>query len=600
MSAGLLALLAGLVYANSFTAPFVLDDERSVTQNAGIHRLWPPGEWVAPDAHSPLAGRPLASLTFALNHAFGGTAVASYHSVNFAIHLAAGLALWGVVRRTLARVAATPAGAEHRRDGETRASERLAWLIAALWIVHPLLTGTVTYVSQRTEALMGLCYLLTLYAFIRGVETGLRRWLAGAVAGCALGMASKEVMVTAPVLVALYDRVFVAGSWREVARRRGKFYLALASTWLLLAGLMNTGAGPRPVGFDAGVAGWDYAQTQCVAVLRYLGLTLWPQTLVFDYGPVFFTGARAVPAALGLAVLLGFGGWILGRWKRIGFLVAGFFLLLAPTSSVVPVAGQPIAENRAYLPSIALVTLLVLGVHAAVGRRAWVPLVALGLAAGALAHHRNETYRRATTLWTDTIAKWPMNPRAYNNLGKLFLESGDHARATRLFEQALQVNPGWVDALINLGAAESLRGNQEQAVALRRRAVERAPQHAPAHFELANSLYLTGRVDEAVASYEMVLRLWPDHPETLRNLGAIFSDRGRLPEGLALLERSARLRPDLAATHFVLGLTFERLGRGPEAARSYERALQLNPGLNQARENLMRLRAQLKAAATKN
>ena len=100
----------------------------------------------------------------------------------------------------------------------------------------PLQTESVTYIIQRTEALVGLFYLLTLYCVIRGATS--RRsmsWYAAAVAACLLGMATKEVMATAPVIVLLYDRTFLAGSFREAWRRRYGLYLALAATWGVVA-----------------------------------------------------------------------------------------------------------------------------------------------------------------------------------------------------------------------------------------------------------------------------------------------------------------------------------------------------------------------------
>ena len=112
---------------------------------------------------------------------------------------------------------------------------RLALAVAVLWTIHPLQTETVTYISERCESLMGLFYLLTLYCFIRGKDSeNSTGWFTLSVISCLLGMASKEVMVTAPLMVFLYDRTFISGRFREAWKRHGRFYLALAGTWLLL------------------------------------------------------------------------------------------------------------------------------------------------------------------------------------------------------------------------------------------------------------------------------------------------------------------------------------------------------------------------------
>ena len=185
---------------------------------------------------------------------------------NLAIHYLAGLALFGIVRRTLAR----------RKDP---AAALIAFSAALVWALHPLQTESVTYIIQRAESLMGLFYLVTLYCFIRGAEADGRQrpWFALCVAACLLGMATKEVMVSAPLIVLLYDRTFVAGSFREAWRRRWGLHAALAATWLPLAGLV-AGAGwdrSGTSGFNSDVTPWAYWLTQFEAVTRYLWLSVW-------------------------------------------------------------------------------------------------------------------------------------------------------------------------------------------------------------------------------------------------------------------------------------------------------------------------------------
>ncbi len=288
-------------YANTFGVPFVFDDPPSILDNPGIRHLWPIWDAFRPQAPaSTVDGRPLANFTLAVNYAISGTDVWSYHALNLLIHICAGLTLFGVVRRTLLLAwrkgqSAKGISSSQSSTGPVTAPFRplaltsyplalglgnatfLAFAIALLWTLHPLQTEAVTYVVQRVESLMGLFYLLTLYCFIRGAEgttgpqttdhetkgpkdektkgpfrTGvpwslgpLVPWSFGpqvwhflSVACCFLGMATKEVMVTAPAMVFLYDRTFLAGTFREAWRRRWKLHLALASTWLLLLALV--------------------------------------------------------------------------------------------------------------------------------------------------------------------------------------------------------------------------------------------------------------------------------------------------------------------------------------------------------------------------
>ena len=239
----------------------------------------------------------------------------------------------------------------------------LALAVATIWVVHPLLTEAVTYVVQRAESMVGLFYLLTLYCFVRGAasrSSGV--WYACSAIACLLGMATKEVMVSAPLMVLLYDRTFVAGSFREAWRQRWPVYAALASTWIVLGYIVMATASSG--GYFAEAPWQSYLVTQLHAIVRYLRLAVWPDTLVFDYGSPLVGSVREVaPDALIIVLLLAGTAVSLWRWRALGFLGAWFFAILAPTSSVIPVAGQTVAERRMYLPLAAVIAVLVIGTY---------------------------------------------------------------------------------------------------------------------------------------------------------------------------------------------------------------------------------------------
>ncbi len=346
-AAAAVLVLAGLAaYHHSFGGPFIFDDPSSIVSNPTIRSLWPPWAPLSPpNAAITVQGRPVLNFSLALNYALSGPNVWSYHALNLAIHLGAGLALFGIVRRTLARTRFAPDALP------------LALAIAGLWTVHPLQTEAVTYTIQRAESLMGFFYLLTLYAFTRGIDCHLlddkgpgrggAGWFVLSVVACALGMATKEVMVSAPVVVLLYDRAFIAGTFRAAWQRRKNFYVALAATWLLLAWLVVGTGGDRggSAGFGVGVAWWDYELTQFRAIVHYLRLALWPSPLVFEYGTFWIDHAAEV--LLEMVLVLGLAGaTLLALWKKppCGFLGCWFFASLAVTSLVPGTTQTPQVE----------------------------------------------------------------------------------------------------------------------------------------------------------------------------------------------------------------------------------------------------------------
>lgn len=590
-------LLAGavlLAYANSFHGPFVFDDVPAIVENPTLRHPSDLGGLLAPpgDEAGTVGGRPLVNASLAFNYALGKLDPWGYHAFNFAVHAAASLLLFGLVRRVAFRVAGA------RGESHTTA---LAFFTALLWAVHPLQTEAVTYVVQRAESLMALFYLLTLYCFVRSAGNLLpastqRRWETLAVTACLAGMATKEVMVTAPLLVLLLDRAFFQPSIRSAVARRPWFYGALASTWILLAilvaGTHGRGGTVGP-GSTAGV--WPYFLTQCGAIIHYVRLAFWPTPLVFDYGTRLVE--RWTDAALpGGLLLLGAAGALLSwrRWPAVGFSLTAFLVILAPSSSFVPVATEPMAEHRVYLPLAALIFVVVAGLFRVCGglRRGGAvagticALIGAGLAGVTAA--RNHDYRSEVALWSDTVSKVPGNPRAHNNLAEAWQAAGDPARAAAEFAAAVAVDPDYLPARYNLGVTQLDQGKAVEAIPNLRRALA-APRHrAETNLFLAEALEKTGQTGEAVASYREAVRLDPTNPEAAFGLGNTLAAQGELAAAVDAFRRAAALAPDRARIRNNLANALLFTGRIDEAIEEYRAALKLDPANGAVRDNLER------------
>lgn len=576
----LIAGAALAVYSNCFSVPFLLDDTGSILENASIRRLWPLTPVLAPPAHAGVGGRPIANLTFALNHALGGFDVRGYHFVNLAIHLGAALALFGLVRRTLA----LPRVRERLATTDDTAAT-IALGAALLWALHPLQTETVTYISQRTEALMALFYLTTLYCFVRATQSPGVIWKILAAGSCTLGMATKEVMVTAPVMVFLYDRTFVAGTFRAAWQQRRWFHLVVAATWLLLLFLLAD-VQERGVG-HVSVAWWEYALTSSRAILHYLRLAIWPAPLIFDYGTeVVRSVVDAWPQLLGLAALVA--TTLLALWRRpmLGFGGAWIFALLAPATSIVPVAGQTMAEHRMYLPLAALAVGAALVGHRWIGARAIFATATAAVLLGGATFVRNRDYRDAVTLWTDTVEKRPQNARAHASLGAALLGQGQLRPAIAALERALHLNPGLAEAHNNLATALLDVDRTADAVAHFAAALKLRPGTASTHYNFGNALLALGRTTEAIAQQQQALILQPEFPEASCALANALFAAGRLDEAIARYRDTLRLRPDLTAAHFGLANALAQSGRPADSVPYFETTLRAVPKSVEAHYNL--------------
>jgi Tfp pilus assembly protein PilF len=584
-----ISLALGAAYLNSFRVPFLMDDDGAVLKNPSVRNLSKLGAVLWPAETMTTAGRPLLNLSFAVNYALNAESVAGYHAMNLAVHVFASLALFGVVRRTLTLPRWSP--------GLREAAPVVAGVAALWWGLHPLQTASVTYISQRAEALMGLGYLLTLYAFMR-VATGfvnLTAWRVLAVTACAAGMAIKEPMSTAPVLVLLYDRIFISGSFRECWRRHGGVHFGLALTWILLAALMATHThSARGIGATEAVTSWLYALTECKVVVRYLGLTLWPHPQVFDYGPgILVSGpAAALPWMVALAALLA--GTVL-VWRRsppLGFLAGAFFLILAPTSTVVPVTFQPMAENRLYLPLAAVIVAAVLAVHRMAGRRTWMVGAAVAAVLLALTIRRNGDYASEQRIWEDNLTKQSGNWRAHYSLALIYSKlPGREADATEQFAATVRLRPDHADAQSNLaGMLLNQPGRLEEAMAHGEAALRLNPNHVFAHANLGLALLnFPARQGEALEHLTAAVRLAPDDVEARSTLAnALSGIPGRLNDALVEYEAAIRLRPNQADLHNNYAGVLFQLGRRADARRELETAVRLDPNYADARSNLIR------------
>ena len=543
---------AGAAHANGLEGVFLYDDEEDILANPHLRTLWPPWVPLTAPMRSGLSGRPVASLSFALNHAFGGLDPWGYHVVNLAIHVLAAWALFALVRRTLRLESLA------KRFGP--ASTPLAFAAAVLWAVHPLTTASVTYVVHRIEALASLFLLLTLYGALRGATAGrrstARAWYAASAAACLLGAGTKEILVGAPILVALYDRTFLAGSLRGAWRERRGLYLALMASWVLLALLVVASrARADSVGFgEPEVGAWDYMKVQAVALVHYLRLAAWPAPLVLDYGtPIRVSAAQWTLCGALVLALVAATALALRRRHPTGFLGAWFFIVLAPTSSVLPIFTEIVAEHRTYAPLMALTVLAASGAYAVgsrllpAGRSRRALGAALLVAACtplALAtRERSGDYSSQRGMWADVVAKRPENARAHACYGNDLRVAGEHERALEHYREAVRLapeNPFW---RLNLGNLLGDLGRHAQARRELEEVVRRAPGLALARASLGRVLLASGELKEARGEFEAALASDPESVQAHRGLAACLGRAGERTRMLAHLRAALALAP---------------------------------------------------------
>jgi tetratricopeptide (TPR) repeat protein len=591
LGATLLVLAACATYSNSFSGAFVYDDLQAIPQNTAIHQLWPLSKVLFQPPEMTTSGRPLLSLSLAFNYAISGEDVWSYHLVNLLIHIAAGLTLLGLIRRTLL--------SPPLREKFAQAATPLATICALIWIVHPLQTQAVTYLVQRAESLVGLLYLLTVYWAARAMEPDAsRRWRILAVIACALGMATKEVAATTPLLVLLYDRIFWSASWRELWRKRWPFYLALLATEAILILLMLGSPRPESTGFGVNTSPWHYLLTQAQIIpLVYLRLCFWPSGQALDYGwPVAQSPGDWLAGGIIMLVLLL--GSLYALWKKppVGYLGAWFFLILGPTSSLIPIL-DPVYEHRMYLSLAAVVVAVVLAAYLLSKRLQKIlpagPKIAAALAGGiivllgTLSWQRNNVYQSEEKLWQDNIAKRPGYWRPYGNLGGTYMRTGQYEKSLENYRQAARLSPNRPKVLAHLGGVllqtcldknlspdERTRRLEEAEKALRR-SIELEPNEALPYENLGGVLMEQGRGEEATPYLQQAVNMEPENVDFRCNYAANLAMLDQTAEAILQYRQCIQQNPNVLKPYLRLISLYEKSGQKDQAVQLAREALPL-------------------------
>ncbi|MCG6158606.1 tetratricopeptide repeat protein [Rubinisphaera margarita] len=615
----LIAFWTVLAYLNSFSGTFIQDDYETLLNGWDLSLYFKPVNVFTDQLNT----RGFTMFTFAVNRTLFGSAAFSYHIGSLTIHLLASLMVFDVVRQTLTL---------YRSRGDREASEPFAEQIsrgdffialatALIFAVHPLQSQAVTYLSQRSESLMGLMYLASLAAMIRGFHStnSLTRpgWLLLSIVCCALGMRAKEAMVVAPLLITWYSLVFLPVGSRAAFLKRVPYYALLWATISLnssfaqirpvLPEALGESSEEREVEADssneetnsqeafsqkgARLSRWEYFKTQPGIILTYVRLVFWPNDLCFDMGHVqppadwvFWSSAAILSLAFLATVIAVF---VAPAW---GFLGVWFFINLGPRSSFIPLEN-PYFEYRMYLPILSILVLCVIGFDRMIRRLQWdvqtktgvrilVTAVVVVVLTG-LTYRRNTLYANPTLLWRDTVENAPWNGRAYTNLTRgLLLEGSAEALedAVKFGEQAVALSPSSAKAANMYGLALHRTGNIEEAKEQYLRATRLDSELMHPWLNLGN-IYSPTDSETALAYYARARQLAPNDPAVVTNYASTMLYRGeQTSTAIQMLEQLAAGRPDHIDSRYNLAFYLVREGQYREARPLVEELLRLSPG----------------------
>jgi protein O-mannosyl-transferase len=606
----LVAAIGIVIYSNTFSVPFLLDDEPAIATNnitKEISRFFS-GQGFQGFHYNPR--RLIGYLSFALDYHYGGLDVTGYHVVNLTIHIASAFLVYALAAVTLKTPFFTQASPSAECKPLPPGSGLLPLVVALLFVAHPIQTQAVTYIVQRFTSLATLFYVAAIVCYAQGriaCSVGTHTQLAQTCRWLPLGtscrwivivlwfflsgfmsvlsMLTKEIAATLPLTIILYECCFfgitrkklVRGVWIAAALAGGGIFLLVAlRTDGLLAAIDSM------TRETVSISRSTYFFTEITVVVTYLRLLILPikQQVLYDY-PLYHSimDGRVLLSFFLLASLLTFSGWLYFRSGRIGkppgemlspsvarspdyrllriasFGVIWFFVTLSIESSIIPIIDV-IFEHRLYLPSIGFFLAVVATAISFAGtRRIRVVATIAGIAVVILAiatYLRNETWRDPIKLWRDNVDKSPSNAGAWQSLGVSLSRIRDHNGAIQAYRRCLEINGDDPQILNNIGLAYAE----------------------------------TGHFVEAMEMFRRSLQLAPDKWSTWLNLGGLYIRSGNYKEAENTIKSAIRLSPQRLIPHFQLGYLYELQGHYAEAEKKYREAIALDPSYSIAWKRL--------------
>ncbi|UCC95153.1 MAG: tetratricopeptide repeat protein [Candidatus Omnitrophota bacterium] len=566
----LIILLGFSVYLNTLTNTFIWDDDALVKNNIYIRSPSYLSNIFTQDIGKGSGRtfyhyRPLQALTYMLDYSLWKLNAVGYHLTNVLLHIGVALLLYWFI---------------------TLVSDNLIAFFASLFfVIHPIHTEAVSYISGRADSLAALFLLLCFILYIKYLNTK-NIWLfLGILSSCVLALLSRENTLILPVLLGLYHYIYrKKSSTIHILPLVGITFLYIIVRIISVQFLpphtsTTTTLFQRIPGFF-------------IAFASYLKLLILPYPLHMEYGnKIFaFTDIRVIIGAILFLCLYVYVMRTKSKNTLLFFSLSWFLITLIPQSNLYPV-GAYMAEHWLYLPSIGffLVIAWLLRALSQIKNLPMLPhviLIILIFFYGTLTIWQNRYWGNPLHFYKYTAQHAPSSYRVHNNLGKTYSALNQKEKAITSYRRAIELEPEYAESYNNLGLIYYHIGDSQTAVEFFKKAIDVNPNSVSAYTNLGFVYSELGKRNEAMALYEKAIEVNPDYAQGYSGLGILHAMSGNLEKAITLFEKAIAANPYLARTHYNLGKAYDAGSDHRRAIASYQKAIQLNPEFVDAYNNL--------------
>ena len=547
----LLVCVSALIYFNSLSNGFVYDDFGTIVENVHIKRFGNYLSSFSNPSYFKISGgeasyRPVATLSYYLLYAIFGLNPFGYHLISIALHIFNVILVYQIA---------------HVIFDDKRSSV----IAGLLFACHPVNTEAVNGISYNEDLIAAFFFFLALLSYMKLKTTAPKRDLVFFILPLLfflLGLLSKEMAITLPAMVVLYDitlrepvsKEISVNRVLEVVQNRKYYYVGYLGTsllylWLRFFAIYN----PEEVETQIWGRLIDRIIYLPVVFFDYIKLSLFPFNLnadyVFSYPNRFFD----VWPVLSLIIVLGliiFSFLAFKRSRAVSFGIWWFFITLFPVYNLIQIYN-PFAERYLYIPlfgfCLVIAILIEYGLNRFSFNRSAVlkAAIILGIVVfyATIAINRNKDWQDSYSLWTQTLAVEPNSVRAHGNLARVYQEKGLIEESLREVRKTIELNPKDFKAYYNLGVTLGKQGFVTKAISAYKKAIEMNPQFKNAHFNLGNIYKAQNLLEKAKQAYKKVVEIDPEDTEARNNLGVIYAMQGKLDAALIEWQKVIALDP---------------------------------------------------------